>query len=103
MIIGLQPDKENIKYLVKPCLSVGEISSVLDDELLRERSNMPKTVLFCRTLQHCADIYMALRRKLEQNITDPPGLPNLLGVRVADLFTAASKPDRDERACSERI
>ena len=46
---------------------------------------------------------MALRRKLEQNITDPPGLPNLLGVRVADLFTAASKPDRDERSCSERI
>ena len=101
VVVGLQPDKDNIKYLVKQCPSLGDISSTLADELTKERSSMPKTVMFCRTLKHCADMYTALRRKLGQNITDPPGVPNALGVRVADLFTAASKPEMRELVLQE--
>ena len=101
VVIGLQPDKDNIKYLVKPCPSVGDICSALADELVIERSNMPKTVLFCRTLKHCAKIYKTIRRKLGRNITDPAGLPNLLGVRVVDLFTAAPKPEMRELVLKE--
>jgi len=101
VIIGLQPDKNNIKYLVKPCPSVDEICSFLADELVKQRSKMPKTVLFCRTLQHCINIYGTLRRRLGSNITDPAGLPNLLGVRLVDLFTAASKPEMREMVLRE--
>ena len=101
MVIGLQPDKDNIKYLIKPCPSMDDICSLLADEIVKQHSNMPKTVLFCRTLQQCVKIYTTLRRKLGPNITDPAGLPNLLGIRLIDLLTAASKPEMREMVLKE--
>ena len=46
MVIGLQPDKDNIKYLVKPCPSVDVICSLLAEEIVKQRSNMPKLSCF---------------------------------------------------------
>jgi len=90
-------DKDNIKYFVKPCPSLGEIFSPLADELVKERSKMPKSSF---VLLH-TEVYTELRRKLGQNITDPVSLPNLLGVWVADLFTTASKPEMKELVLKE--
>ena len=35
------------------------------------------------------------------NNTDPAGLPNLLGIRLIDLFTAALKPEMREMVLKE--
>ena len=56
VIIGLNTDRSNIKYVVKPSEPVEQLSTTLADELILARTNIPKTVIFCRSLRECADI-----------------------------------------------
>ena len=95
-VIGLPPDRENIKFNVKVCASAADFSSVLADELMLKGREAPKTVVFCRTLQHCANLYTLIKRKMGKNLTDPPGKPNVLHTRLVDLFTGASTPETRE-------
>ena len=40
-----------------------------------------------------ANLYTLVQKTLGSNITEPPGLPNVLHVRILDLFTGASTPE----------
>ena len=103
VIIGLNTDRSNIKYIVKPSESIKEISTALADELILMRTNMPKTVVFCRTLRECADMFTAIKKKLGANITEPPGLLNIRQLRLVTLFTAASTPTMREEILDEFV
>lgn len=96
IIIGLSPDRSNIKYSVKSCTNSNDLCSELAGELMTKQAAVPKTVLFCRSLRHCADIYTIMKKLLGDNITEPPGVQNTLNVRIIDLFTAASTPEMQE-------
>lgn len=101
IIIGLSPDRSNIKYSVKNCLNSNDLCSELADELMTKQVAAPKTVLFCRSLRHCADLYTIMKKLLGDNITEPPGVQNTLNVRIIDLFTAASTPKMRKLVLSE--
>lgn len=90
VMIGLNLDRANIKYIVKPSRSLRELSTTLADELLSTRTKTPKTVVFCRTLHDCADLFSSIKAILGPNITEPPGLPNVLELRLITLFTSAT-------------
>ena len=74
---------------------------VLADELLNDRANTVKTVLFCCRLVDCAEIYQGIRNRLGSNITEPPGLPNIVQFRLINLFTTASTPEMREMVLAE--
>lgn len=101
VVIGLNADRTNIRYIVKPSITLQELSKILADELMSSRSKTPKTVLFCRTLKNCADIFTSIKLALGPYITDPPGLPNILQLRLITLFTAASTSDMREDILAE--
>lgn len=102
MIIGLPPDRPNIKLSVQPCFSIPTMCEWLAKELLEKRTATLKTVVFCRSLRHCADICVMMRKLLGKNITEPPGLPdNMLQYRLVDVFTAASDNDIREEILAE--
>ena len=82
-------------------ISQAEICTSLADELLTLREKFPKTVLFCRTLLECGEIYGRLKRQLGENITEPPGLPNIIEFRLINLFTAATTPEMREMVLAE--
>ena len=90
LVIGLNADRSNVKYVVKPNQTIDELSTTLASELIVAHPSMPKTVIFCRTLRECADMYTAFKQKLGPNITKPPGFPNILQLRIITLFTGAS-------------
>ena len=75
--IGLSSNQPNINYTVQP--SKG--SSILADELLHACTKTPKTV-FCQMLYDCADLFSSIKTKLGPNITEPPGLPNIIELRL---------------------
>ena len=100
-IIGANADHSNIKYIVWPKITQRDLSKILADELLRERTSVVKTVLFCRTLLSCAEIYASIKRILGMHITEPPGLPNIIEFRLINLFTAASTPDMRTKVLAE--
>ena len=87
-IIGLQPDRINIKYIVKEHLSVKDLCHQLGDELKSKRLLTPKTVLFCRSLQHCANIYASVKRCLGKDITEPPESPPYYNNCFISVFTS---------------
>jgi len=81
---------------VKICASATDFSSVLANELMLKGRTAPRTVVFCRTLQHCANLYTLIKRKIGKYLTDPPGKPNILHIRLLDLFAGASTPETRE-------
>ena len=89
-IIGLPPDRINIKYIVKECPSMKDLCHQLSEELSSKRSRTPKTVLFCRSLQHCANIFATIKRIMGENITEPPGTPPHYSNCLISVFTSVS-------------
>ena len=100
-VIGDNIDRSNIKYILGPKISQAEFCASLAEELLSLRERFPKTVLFCRTLLAYGEIYMGLKSHLGKNITEPPGLPNIVEFRLINLFTAAITPEMREMVLLE--
>ena len=102
VIIGLAPDRPNIKLIVEPCPDLHELCVVLAKELLEKRTMAIKTVVFCRSLQNCAKMCVVLKKLLGKYITEPPGIPNsFLEFRLMDIFTAASDTGLREEILAE--
>ena len=74
---------------------------MLADELLSQWENTVKTVLFCCRLVDCGDMYQRIKNSLGSNITEPPGLPNIIEFRLINLFTAASTTEMREKVLDE--
>jgi len=100
-IIGANVGRGNIKYIVKPRIAQTELCALLSDELLTSRASTPNTVVFCWTLLSCGNIYGNLKKQLGSNITEPPGLPNLVEFRLINLFTAATTSRMREKILTE--
>jgi len=89
-LIGLPPDRPNIKFVVKPVVSIVELCNQLHDELMLKRTAMPKTILFCRSLKHCVIFFATMKRLLGRNLTEPPKKRPTVGVCLVDVFTSVS-------------
>ena len=101
VLIGLPPNRVNVKHIVKECPSINELCHQLSDELMSKRQNAPKTVLFCRSLQGCADMFVVMKRMLGKYITEPPGMVTDLQVHLVDVFTAVSTVEMRESILKE--
>ena len=100
-IIGLPPNRENIKFVLKPSITKKDFALSLASELLTFRVQTPKTVVFCTTVQQVADIFLIVKRELGIHITEPPNVPNILPFRLVDMFTAGSTSVMRQRILSE--
>ena len=100
-VIGLPPNRKNIKYIVKRDVTFQDFCSNLVDDLIKWRIRMQKTVLLCTTLQECVNIYSFVKKRLRPKITEPPGVPNILQFRLVDMFTAGSTTDMRENILAE--
>ena len=89
-LFELSPDRANIKFIVEPCPDIRELCRQLTDELMAKRTATPKTIVFCHSLQHCANIFALVKRILDRNITEPPGITGDLQTRIVDVFTSVS-------------
>ena len=78
-----------------------EFSKKITTVIILKQSNMPKTVVFCRTLQNCALICGIVKNRMGKNITDPPGAlyDGIVDFRLADTFTAVCKESRHTVVC----
>lgn len=53
ILIGLPPNRINIKYIVKKCPSIDELCHQLTEKLMLKRENVPKTVGPSSTVLMC--------------------------------------------------
>ena len=78
VVIGVTPERPNIKLIVEPCPDLYQLCEVLAKELLEKRNMAKKIVVFCRSLKCCANMCVILKKLLRKNVTEPPGIPDTL-------------------------
>jgi ATP-dependent DNA helicase RecQ len=85
------PDKPNVVYTIKKKKEeIEEAFQPLVDELLEKRTNVDKTIIFCRNYTDCSHIYLFFKSRLKEYLSEPPGYPNIAKFRIVDMFTACN-------------
>ena len=101
VIIAESPNKPNIKYSLKRDPgTLEEAFAPLVEEVRRCRQTCDKTIIFCRTYDHCAHIYLFMKSRLSKEFTEPIGAPDLARFRLVDMFSAYTHPDVKEAIVS---
>lgn len=91
--MSASPDKPNIKFIVN--LNPRTFAS-LADELQRCRQKTERKIIFCRTYDACAEIYLFMRDRLGREITNPIRAPDKSKYRMLDMFTSCTHPNVKE-------
>lgn len=87
------PNKPNIKYVVQEkSSSLQEIFLELVDELRIQRIKYERTIVFCRSYNDCAQIFIFLKKQLGKEYTEPVGAPDLAQLRLVEMFNACTLP-----------
>lgn len=82
-------DKTNIVYSVLPFESVETSFSYMIQRLQKERTRMPRTIIYCQTQDKCAQLYLLMKFLLKEERVEPVGAPDLPEFRLFDYFTSA--------------
>ena len=96
VVVGISPNRPNIFLSVAPHIKLNCFAKEVGDKLKSERLSYPKSIIFCRSYQDCANMYAAVIHNLGKEKTEPPGYPNLLEYRLVSMYTRASTPAMKE-------
>ncbi len=89
-VISLSPNRENIKYYVTLATVIEDTFAPLVEEIRRERRDLGRLIIFCRTYDDASCINLYIRSRLGPEVTDPIGAPDMARFRLVDLFTACT-------------
>lgn len=91
VIFSASPHKKNIIYTLRPKPDIEVFVGSVIDCLKKLRTNMPRTIIFCRRYKECADMYSMFKQSLNTEFTDPPNAPDLVKYRVVDMYTKCTE------------
>ena len=89
IVIGVTPNRENIKYSIKPQPKIEELCELFAENLHHMRTEFPKTLVFFCTIAECVTVYKYLKTKQGKHFTEPPEYPDYHNFRVMDMYTGA--------------
>lgn len=102
--ISISPEKGNMIFAVEALPNIHQELTHLTEQLKVKRNLCPRTVIFCRTLQVCSQVYETIHQALGPDITEPPGAPNLSRYRLMDMYTSVTAvPVKDNIEKSMKI
>ena len=87
VIVSVPPIKDNIFYCVSNKFTVTFSLGPVCDRLAHQRTDMGRTIIFCRTYDEVTAIYYFFKQQLGYGFTDPPGAPDLTQFRLVDMYT----------------
>jgi ATP-dependent DNA helicase RecQ len=91
-VIEISPDKTNLFFTVVEFESIQVSFQSLMKQLKEKRTEMERTVIFCRRPLDCAQLWLEFRNFLGKDITEPPGYPdNIPELRLVDCFTGCTE------------
>lgn len=86
----LPPCKPNLTYEVNKFSSISDNFSALLSKLQKERTTFPKTIIYCRKIVECADLYLFFKMGMKSEFTEPIGAPDLSQFRLVEMFTSCT-------------
>ena len=88
-IISVSPDRQNIRYSVVVASRDLDLSfKWLMDELLEHKTETPKTLIFCRSIQSCSNLFKLFLFTLKQFAYFPEGSPPSVQSRLFAMYHA---------------
>ncbi len=92
--VVLPPCKDNIYYSVSSYTSIEHNFAEILRKLRAEREHFPRTIIYCRSMADCSDVYCFFLKNLGIDFTNPPGVPVALPkYRLVDMFTSCTNSD----------
>ena len=93
IVVAEAPDKPNIKYTVyQQAGTLEETFAPYIEEIRRCQTTMDRLIIFCRTYNSCARIYLLMKHRLGIQFTEPIGAPDLAVFRIVDMFSSCTDP-----------
>ena len=91
ILVVFNPSKPNITYFVSEYSSIIETFRPLLCRLRDERAMCPRTIIYCRSIDDCANLYLYFKSELGIHFTEPSGAPaQLPKYRLVDMFTSCT-------------
>ena len=80
------PDRTNINYEVHLRTEIGDDLPCLLDSLKRFRNQAPRAIVYCRSLNGCADLYAFFHFELGDKAYFPDGAVKVSDNRLFGMF-----------------
>ena len=84
--------KMNIVYSVFRIDSLHDAFASLLEQIRKERASTPRTIIFCRTMDDYANLYLLFKQHLGQGFIEPMDAPDLSKYRLIDMFHRHTDP-----------
>ena len=88
--VTASPDRPNIYYEVKPRTDIDTDFVSLVTTLREKAVNTPRVLVYCQSLDTCADLYAHFHYELGEASYYPPGSPHLSDYRLFGMFHAST-------------
>ena len=83
-------DKPNLIYSIHKFESMETTFHKLIQTLRRERTRMPRTIIYCQQEDKCAQLYLLMKMVMGEERVEPVGAPDLPEFCLFDYFTSAT-------------
>ena len=93
LVVAISPIKSNIFYAIRKFVSIEETFSPIIRAITINALNVPKTIIYCRHMDDCADLYSFFRETLKEKFTLPIGAPDIPIFRIIDRYTSCIDSD----------
>ena len=85
-VVAVSPAKVNLIYMLKRCDTIQEAFAMLLKGIQEQRTNYPRTIIYCQRLNECGRLYQYFRTNLKEGFTEPLGAPDLPQFRLLDMY-----------------
>lgn len=86
--VSTSPDRPNIFYEVRPRADVDTDLKFVADSLKEQKVKAPRILLYCRSLDICANLYAHFHYELGDDSYFPPGCDRICSNRLFGMFHA---------------
>ena len=93
LVVAKSPFRSNIIYSVKEFVSIYQTFYPLVEVISNNGLQVPKTVIFCRKMDDCSELYAFFRHELKEKFTFPTGAPDVPQFRMVNMFTSCIDPE----------
>ena len=91
-IISEIPNRPNIKYIVNSgSKNIEETFAPLVEEVKLKRASMDRVIVYCRTYDSCASIFLYFKSRLKGEMREPIGVRDLAVFRLVDMFNGRTR------------
>ena len=86
IIVTVPPCKANLMYGVGLFKTIKETFSPVLESLCKERHQMPRMIVYCRTYNQCADLFLYFKSSLGGEFIKPPFESELNKYALVNMF-----------------